>query len=187
MRLGALIVVAAGAASVVFGLSNIWIRREGVTPRGRIAIIVVPIMLGLTIAGGSVVLALGPGDRNVLADAPGRDVVYRGGRLLDTSVVRGIAGAPSYVARFYGTDESDEVIVANLAGQLTPLGFSPVPGSPGPIFRPGDGHPLAAFANGRTMVRLHSLAVPRRIGGLIVAGVRQILVVVVSDDGKPSP
>jgi hypothetical protein len=43
---------------------------------------------------------------------------------------------------------------------------------------------LAAFATGRTMVRLHALTVPRRIGGVIVDGVRQILVIVVSDDGQ---
>src|SRR5690349_19803399 len=105
MRIGAWIVVAVGAASIIFGLSNVWHQWDGVTPRGRIAIIVVPIVLGLAIAGGSMVLALGPRDRDVLAAAPGRDVVYRRGRLLDTSVVRGTAGSPSYVARFYGTDE----------------------------------------------------------------------------------
>jgi hypothetical protein len=182
--MGAWIVVAVGAASIVFGVSNVWHRREGVTPRGRIAIIVVPIVLGLAIAGGSMVLAWGPRDRDVLGDAPGRDVVYHGGRLLDTSVVRGVGGSPSYVARFYGTDESDDAIVAGVAAELTPLGFSPVRASPGPVFRPGDGHQLAAFVNGRTMVRLHALAVPRRIGGVLVADVRQIIVVVLSDDGK---
>ena len=177
MRIGAWIGVALGAASVAFGISNIWRQWDGVNGRGRVIIIGVPILLGLAIGGGSAVIALGARGGPVLAGVPGRDVGYDGGSLLDTSVVPGIAGAPSYIARFYGTNEADEAIVARFAGALAPLGFERALESPGPVFRPGDGRQLAGFANGRTMVRLHALEVPRRIGGLTVTGFRQILVV----------
>ena len=184
MRIGVWLGVAAGAASVAFGISNIWRRWDGVNGRGRIIIIGVPILLGLVIGGGFAGVGLGPMGDAVLAGVAGRDVGYDGGPLLDTSVVRGILGSPSYVARFYGTNEADEVIVARLTGVLTPLGFARVGESPGPVFRPGDGRQLAGFGHGRTMVRLHALDVPRRIGGLTVTRFRQIVVVVVSDDGK---
>lgn len=186
MRIAGVFGVLAGVASMAFGISNIWRHWEGVNEQGRRAIIAVPILLGLAIAGGSAFIARGPQGSQVLAGAPGRDVRYDGGRLLDTSIVPGIDGAPSYVARFYGTDEADETVVAKLASSLGSLGFGRAPESPGPLFRPGDGRQLAAFANGRIVVRLHALEVPRRIGGLMVTGFRQIVVVVVSDDGKPS-
>lgn len=183
MRIAAWAGVVLGAASVAFGLSNIWRHWDGVNGRGRIIIIAVPILLGLVIGGGFALVALRPSGDRVLIGVPGRDVGYEGGPLLDTSIVPGILGAPNYIARFYGTNEADDAIVARFAGLLTPIGFSKAGESPGPVFRPGDGRQLAAFANGRTMVRLHALDVPRRIGGVIVTGFRQILVVVVSDDG----
>ncbi len=187
MRIGAWLVVLIGAASVAFGISNIWQAREGVTAQGRVAIIGVPILLGLVIGGAALVLALGPGTAAVLAGVPARDVAYAGGRLLDSSVVRGVGGAPSYVARFYGTDEPEESVVAGLSARLAALGYRPAVPSPGPLFRPGDGHQLAAFTDGTSMVRLHALAVPRRVGGVIVSGVQRIVVLVVSDDRPAAP
>ncbi len=183
MRIGAWVGVAAGAASVAFGISNLWRQWDGVNGRGRVIIVGVPILLGLVIGVGFAVVGLLPRGNTVLAGVPGRDVGYDSGPLLDTSVVPGIAGAPSYVARFYGANETDEAIVARFTTILAPLGFVRVGESAGPVFRQGDGRPLAGFEKGRTTFRLHGLAVPRRIGGLTVTGFRQILVLVVSDDG----
>jgi hypothetical protein len=185
MRIGAVFGILVGVASIGFGISNIWRHWDGVNEQGRRIIIGVPILLGLAIGSGSLFIAWAPQGRQVLAGVPGRDVQYDGGRLLDTSIVGGVAGAPSYVARFYGANEADDAIVTKLASSLGALGFIRVPERPGPVFRPGDGRQLAAFANGRIMVRLQALEVPRRIGGVLVTGYRQIVVVVVSDDGEP--
>ena len=184
MRVVVWLGVILGAASVAFGISNIWRHWDGVNGRGRLIIIGVPILLGLAIGGGFAVVALAPRGDAVLAGAPGRDLGYDAGPLLDTSVVPGIAGAPSYIARFHGANEPDDSIVARFSVRLGPLGFTRVGESPGPVFRPGDGRPLAAFASGQTMYRLHLLEVPRRIGGVLVTGFRAILVTIVSDDGE---
>lgn len=140
-------------------------------------------ILGALCAVITLLFALGflldDGKRKQLLSAPGLDLIFPGGVLLQQSGVgRSILGAGTYQARVYGTDADEAQILAFFDAQLGTLGYQPA----APTLDPTPAHQwgtlLRQYDQGTLHYRLYLGPLPYPIGAgrRITTGYQHILV-----------
>jgi hypothetical protein len=120
--------------------------------------------------GGIFLLLLLVGVTNLLPDsktkalrtAPGLDLVFPDGVLLDRGGSTSLFGSGASDVRAYGTSVPVERIVAFYDAALPPLGYTKVPPTPDPHFHADI---LAQYVNGPFAYRLFLVLPPTRVNG----------------------
>lgn len=100
-----------------------------------------------------------------LREAPGVDLLFPGGALLDTTRSRSIFGSGAHVMRVYGTDSPPEPIVAFFDAELGKLGYTPTAPTLDEHFPAGEHHAIRQYKNGMFTYRLFLMPPPLRVGG----------------------
>lgn len=124
--------------------------------------------VAIIVLGAFVFLGFGLGDDGKLRQlqqAPGYDLVYPGGQLLETQKVPSMQDAGAYRMYVYGTDATPTDITAFFDATLTRLGYAPVSPTPDSAFTTQQENLLRQYQNGPFTYRLYLLPLPRHIAG----------------------
>ena len=136
------------------------------------------------IAAGVIVLLLQPsGDKQrALAGAPGLDLTYPAGKLIEVDDSNAVLGASAYRVRGYGTDAEQADILAYFDTELAKLGYRQTPPAPDSMTRFQQNQPLRQYRNGTFTYRLYLVGVPYRLSrNVTITGYRHVLFTELSD------
>lgn len=146
----------------------------------RAAILLVTALIAVAAA---VILLVGPNDKQrALAAAPGLDLAYPAGKLIEVDNSNAIFGASAYQVRGYGTNAEQAEILAFFDTELAKLGYRQAQPTPDSLTRFQHDQPLREYHNGGFTYRLYLLAVPYRLGrNVTVNGYRHVLFTEITD------
>ncbi len=117
-----------------------------------------------------------------LQQAPGINLTYPNGTLLDTQTVGSAENIGAYKLYAYGTDSSPEEILGFFDAQLGQLGYSPVAPTPDFVFTTQQSRLLRQYQNNDFAYRLFLAPLPQRVGGNMVnSGYANILYAKLND------
>ncbi len=146
------------------------------TPSRYLAIgIAILLVAGIVVASR----LLDDGKRRQLLAAPGLDLVFPYGTLVrESDVGVSILGAGTYKARAYGTDATDEQILAFFDEELKKRGYHEAAPTPDPTRADQGDRLLRQYDQGPFSYRLYVAKLPYPIsaGGRITTGYKQILI-----------
>jgi hypothetical protein len=136
------------------------------------------------IAGGVIVLLLLPsGDKQrALAGAPGLDLTYPAGKLIEVDDSNAVLGASAYRVRGYGTEAEQADILAYFDTELAKFGYRQTPPTPDGMTRFQQNQPLRQYRNGTFTYRLYLVDVPYRLSrNVTITDYRHVLFTELSD------
>jgi len=117
-----------------------------------------------------------------LQQAPGINLTYPDGKLLDTQTVGSADTIGAYRLYAYGTDASADQILAYFDAQLGQLGYAPVAPTPDFVFTTQQDRLLRQYQNNGFAYRLYLAPLPQRVGGNMVnSGYANILYAKLND------
>jgi hypothetical protein len=136
-----------------------------------------PALAALLVVGVGVILQLPPsGKQQALAGAPGMELMYPGGRLIEVDNSTAILGASAYQVRGYAVDAEQAEIVAYFNARLPTFGYQPVQPTRSGLTRFETYQPLRQYQNGPFTYRLFMLPVPYRLSrNVTITGYRHVL------------
>jgi hypothetical protein len=134
-------------------------------------------LTALSVVGVGVILLLPPdGKQQALADAPGMELMYAGGKLVEVDNSNAILGASAYQLRGYATDAEPGDIVAYFDPRLAKFGYQPTEPTRSDLTRFEQYQPLRQYQNGAFAYRLFLLPAPYRLSrNEIITGYRHVL------------
>ena len=136
------------------------------------------LVVAALIAVGLIVILLLPpsGKQHALASAPGLDLMYPAGKLIEVDDSNAVLGASAYQVRGYGTDTEQADILAFFDTGLAKLGYQQTRPTPDRMTRFQKHQPLRQYQNGAFTYRLYLLGVPYRLSrNVTITGYRHVL------------
>jgi hypothetical protein len=135
--------------------------------------------VAVIVLGAFIFFGFGLGDDGKLRQlkpAPGYELIYPGGKLLETQTVPSTQDAGAYRMYVYGTDATPTDITGFFDSALTRLGYAQVPPTSDANFSTQQQNLLRQYQNGPFTYRLYLLPLPRHIaGGWVTEGYAHIL------------
>jgi len=140
-------------------------------------------LAALLVVGVGVILLLPPGGKQeALAGAPGMELMYAGGRLIEVDNSNAILGASAYQVRGYATDADQAEIVAYFDPRLATFGYEPTQPTRSDLTRFQQYQPLRQYQNGAFTYRLYLLGAPYRLSrNETITGYRHVLFTALSN------
>ncbi|AYE96860.1 hypothetical protein C0J29_20745 [Mycobacterium paragordonae] len=130
----------------------------------------------LIAAAVALVLFAASGSRRALAGAPGLDLTYPAGKLIEDNTSDAIFGASAYRVRGYATDAETADIIGYFDAELAGLGYRTVPATSDPVTRFQNHPPLRQYQNDQFNYRLYLLDIPYKLSrNVIITGYRHAL------------
>ena len=151
----------------------------------RAPILAVAALIAVAVGGLAiwvVVLHSPSGKQRALAGAPGIDLVYPGGNLIETDDSNAIPGASAYRVRGYGTNAEQAEILAYFDTELAKLGYQQTQVTPDSLTRFQQQQPLRQYQHATFTYRLYLPATPYRLSrNVTVTDYRHVLFTELSD------
>jgi hypothetical protein len=159
----------ASAAAALYGLLGLRQLRRSERPSRPAALRALAFGIGLFAAVAFLLAALDDGLADQLATAPGAELAFPGGYLLDTTRTGSVGHAGAYIERTYVVDAPDGAIIAWFDAELGRLGYQLDPAQPVP---PSDDWPrprvLRQYSTDCFAYRIELRPLPVRAGGKTV-------------------
>jgi hypothetical protein len=129
------------------------------------------------------ILLLTPSDeQRTLGQAPGFDLTYPAGKLIEVDDSNAILGASAYRVRGYGTDTEQAEILGYFDTELAKLGYHQTPPTPNSMTRFERDQPVRQYQSGAYTFRLYLLGVPYRLSrNVTITGYRHVLFTALSN------
>jgi hypothetical protein len=142
----------------------------------RAPILAVAALIAVAVCIGVAMLLAPSGKQRALAGAPGVDLVYPAGKLIEADDSNAVPGASAYRVRGYGTDAEQAEILGYFDTELTKTGYQQTPATPDNLTRFQKYQPLRQYQNDTFTYRLYLLATPYRLSrNVTITDYRQVL------------
>ena len=134
-------------------------------------------LVALFVVGVGVILLLPPsGKQQALADAPGIEMMYPSGKLVEVDNSDAILGGSAYLVRGYAINTEPAEIAAFFDARLGKLGYQQAEPTRSDLTRFETHLPLRQYQNGPFTYRLFLLPVPYRLSrNVLITGYRHVL------------
>jgi hypothetical protein len=161
----ALLLLAAGLLAALLAPGSGVLDGAPISPRRMVILAgiagIAALIVGLAIFG----FGSDDGKLRELQQAPGFDLRYPYGTLLDEVSMPSAGGIGADHEFIYGTDSTPEEIVGYFDAELGKLGYTPTPPTPDRIMTPYQNRMLRQYQNGPFTYRLYLLPLPDRVNG----------------------
>jgi hypothetical protein len=117
-----------------------------------------------------------------IGQAPGFDLAYPAGKLIEVDDSNAVLGASAYRVRGYGTDTEQAEILGYFDTELAKLGYHQTPPTPNSMTRFQRDQPLRQYQSGAYTFRLYLLGVPYRLSrNVTITGYQHVLFTALSN------